>query len=362
VTLKAVIIAILYAGACLPARGATGPELAVLHQPATHSARSLNAATLAVTRAGNRLVAVGERGVVLLSDDSGVQWRQAKVPVSVSLTAVQFVDPRVGWAVGHLGVVLHTEDGGETWTKQFDGTEAAALALEAAQRLVQSASPPTPEAEKALADAELLVEDGPDKPFLDLYFLNADTGFIVGAYNLIFRTDDGGKTWQPLLTQVENPDSLHFYGIRAIGKTLFLAGEQGTLLKSTDGGASFKALEAPYEGSYFGLITTQQGAILVYGLRGNAFRSEDEGSTWQRVESGVSAGLSAGIELPDNSVVLAAQSGEVLVSHDDGRSFEHLPVKESFPLAAIAQAPDKTLVVASLNGVKRLNLDAGAVP
>jgi photosystem II stability/assembly factor-like uncharacterized protein len=76
----------------------------------------------------------------------------------------------------------------------------------------------------------------------------------------------------------------------------------------------------------------------------------------------VSAGLSAGIELPDNSVVLAAQSGEVLVSHDDGRSFEHLPVKESFPLAAIAQAPDKTLVVASLNGVKRLNLDAGAVP
>ncbi|MCX7168911.1 MAG: glycosyl hydrolase, partial [Proteobacteria bacterium] len=35
----------------------------------------------AVARAGNRLVAVGERGIVLLSDDNGVTLRQAKVPV-----------------------------------------------------------------------------------------------------------------------------------------------------------------------------------------------------------------------------------------------------------------------------------------
>ncbi len=59
----------------------------------------------------------GERGIVLLSDDAGVSWRQAKVPVSVSLTAVQFVDAEQGWAVGHLGVVLHTQDGGGNLAK-----------------------------------------------------------------------------------------------------------------------------------------------------------------------------------------------------------------------------------------------------
>ena len=89
---------------------------------------------LAITRAGARLVAVGERGSILLSDDSGVSWRQAKVPVSVTLTAVQFPNAKAGWAVGHLGVVLHSADGGETWAKQLDGREAASLVLEAAKK------------------------------------------------------------------------------------------------------------------------------------------------------------------------------------------------------------------------------------
>ena len=43
----------------------------------------------AITQAGQRLVAVGERGLVLLSDDAGKHWRQAQVPVSVTLTAHQ---------------------------------------------------------------------------------------------------------------------------------------------------------------------------------------------------------------------------------------------------------------------------------
>jgi len=62
--------------------------------------------------------------VVILSDDDGATWHQAKVPVSVTLTAVSFGTPAKGWAVGHSGIVLHTEDGGETWVKQLDGIQA----------------------------------------------------------------------------------------------------------------------------------------------------------------------------------------------------------------------------------------------
>ncbi len=54
------------------------------------------------TKAGNRLVAVGERGIVLLSDDAGLNWKQVDVPVSVTLTGVQFVSPMKGWAIGHF--------------------------------------------------------------------------------------------------------------------------------------------------------------------------------------------------------------------------------------------------------------------
>jgi photosystem II stability/assembly factor-like uncharacterized protein len=109
----------------LPLGAVAAPAPAVLSRPALMSPKALGAAMLAVTRAGARLVAVGERGTVLLSDDHGQQWRQAAVPVQVTLTCVAFADERHGWAAGHLGTILHSDDGGQTWRKQLDGIAAA---------------------------------------------------------------------------------------------------------------------------------------------------------------------------------------------------------------------------------------------
>ena len=68
--------------------------------------------------AGSSIVAVGEYGNVVLSDDDGKTWRQAKsVPTQVTFTAVAFVDDKNGWAVGHDTVILHTSDAGETWPR-----------------------------------------------------------------------------------------------------------------------------------------------------------------------------------------------------------------------------------------------------
>ena len=84
--------------------------------PAVKSPRATGSVLLDVTRAGQRLVAVGERGHVLYSDDNGQNWQQGAVPVSVTLTAVHFPGAQKGWAVGHDGVVLHSQDGGENWS------------------------------------------------------------------------------------------------------------------------------------------------------------------------------------------------------------------------------------------------------
>jgi len=314
---------------------------AALSQPSILSAKAGTAAVLAVTRAGKRLVAVGERGIVLLSDDNGSSWRQVATPVQVSLAALQFVDARHGWAVGHLGVVLHTADGGQTWHKQFDGVQAADAMARAAT---------TPQAKAA---AEQMRQDGPDKPFLDLHFTDAQTGYIVGAYNLAFKTSDGGKSWQPWQERLPNPKSLHLYGMRGAGNALYLAGEQGTLLRSVDGGASFEALASPYKGSYFGLVTARSGEIVVFGLRGTAFWSGDQGQSWQPVDTGLQQALTAGIELADGSLALLSQGGEVLLSRDRGKSFTRQSNPQPWPSAALAQAGDNSLVVAGLRGLRR---------
>ena len=339
------LLARVFACAVWAAAPAAWPATpAVLEQPALTSPKALGAVMLAVARAGNRLVAVGERGTILLSDDDGKTWKQAQVSVRTSLTAVQFVDARSGWAVGHLGVVLKTEDGGQTWTRQLDGMQAAALALQAARQSGDG---------RAIADAQRLVADGPDKPFFDLYFENTHTGYIVGAYNLIFKTSDGGTTWQPWQTHVVNPKGFHLYGIRAAGGAIYIAGEQGLLLRSIDQGASFVPLESPYKGTWFGLLATHDGPLIAFGLRGNAFRSDDGGHSWHGIDTGTQSAIAAGAELADGALVLVSQGGDLLVSRDRGHSFA--PKKsEPLPLAAVAQARDNGLIVAGLRGVKRL--------
>ena len=321
---------------------------AALDRPALQSPKSPDMAILAVAGAGKRVVAVGERGIVLYSDDSGRSWTQSQTPTSATLTAVRFADDKLGWAVGHMGVVLHTEDGGVTWGKQLDGIQAAELSLEAA---LQSGD------ERAIRDAEYLMKDGADKPFFDICLLGDNQLIIVGAYNLALRSEDGGKRWTGWQTHIDNPRGLHLYSVRAIGKTQFIAGEQGLLLRSDDDGRHFTKLESPYRGSWFGLVTGQDGNLLAYGLRGNAYLTSDLGKNWQQVNSGTPASVSAGVELNDGRIVLISQAGEVLVSGNHGLNFTRSSERLRLPLAAVTEVPNG-LVVGSLRGVRAIPLPA----
>jgi photosystem II stability/assembly factor-like uncharacterized protein len=319
------------------------PPPRVLVEPALVTPKALGAATLAVARAGTRLVAVGERGTVLLSDDGGKAWRQAPAPGQVSLTAVRFVDARTGWAVGHLGVILKTDDGGEHWTRQLDGVQAA-------ERIVAAASASGDERAKKLAAR--YAEEGPDKPFFDVDFADAQRGIAVGAYGLAFATEDGGRTWLPLLDRLPNPKSLHLYGVRWVGGQVYIAGEQGLLLKSGDGGAGYATLVSPYKGSWFGLVAARTGTVLAYGLRGKVFRSADGGASWQPVDSGLPVSISGGIQAGSDTLALVAQTGDLLVSRDDGATFEKQRGGPPLPATGLATTADGRFVLSSLRGLR----------
>ena len=106
--------------------------------PAMKSDKAPSAMLMDVTKANGRLVAVGERGHILYSDDNGGTWSQADVPVRVTLTAVDFPTARKGWAVGHDGAVLHSEDAGQTWTKQLDGGKTNDFVVVQLKQMIQS--------------------------------------------------------------------------------------------------------------------------------------------------------------------------------------------------------------------------------
>jgi photosystem II stability/assembly factor-like uncharacterized protein len=301
----------------------------------------------AVSVAGKRLVAVGQRGTIVVSDDGGRTWQQSAVPVSSDLTAVYFVDAKRGWAVGQDGVVLHTADGGENWRLQLDGRKANEITLAAMQARAGDDS----EAAKALlAEAHRNREQGPDKPFLDVWFADASEGYVVGAYNLVFHTTDGGGTWQSWFDRTENPKFFNLYAIRRAGNGLFIAGEGGLLLKLDPASGRFRSQAMPYNGSLFGLVDAGS-AVLAFGLRGNVLRSDDGGITWSRVEAGLASAVVAGAQTAQGSTLLADAGGRVAATHDGGRTFRPVTLARPMPLTGVAETFDGRLALTGPRGV-----------
>jgi photosystem II stability/assembly factor-like uncharacterized protein len=329
----------LVGGSSTMLAAAAAPVADALSRPAVPTRQASQSVLLGAAQAGTRLVAVGERGIVVLSDDNGATWRQALVPVSVTLTAVRFIDATQGFAVGHGGVVLASADGGETWVKKLDGIQAAALALKAAEASGDA---------KTLREAERLVADGADKPLLDLHFFDARRGIVVGAFNLVFATEDGGETWQPWMDRLDNPKALHLYALRARGNTLLIAGEQGLVLRSDDAGGSFRRLATPYKGSFFTAELPSGDEIVVAGLRGNVWRSADGGANWTRAAVQMPVSFVASAQRAGRELLLANQAG-MLFSVRDGL-LAPLPGKPQPLLNAVLPLEDGGLLTLSLVG------------
>ena len=307
-----------------------------LDAPAMQSPLAARSLLQGVAKAGGRVVAVGQRGHVVYSADGGTSWKQASVPVSSDLTAVFFIDDRQGWAVGHDGVILHTADSGEQWELQLSGRAANDLLVSAMERKV-AAEPASADARKLLAEAQRYREQGADKPFLDVWFADAQNGYAVGAYNLVVRTRDGGKTWEPWFDRTDNPKFLNLYAIRPAAGELFIAGEGGLVLRLDGATQRFRALPVPYNGSFFG-VTDARSSVVVFGLRGNAYRSDDRGATWTKVDSGLPASIVCAASGGDGTTLLADVGGRVSATSDGGRTFGKVALSVTMPLTGIADA------------------------
>lgn len=291
---------------------------AVTQQPALKRPDASKEMLLAATRAGRRLVAVGDYGIVLLSDDDGKSFRQAgSVPTRATLTSVSFVDERNGWAAGHWGVILHSVDGGETWALQRSDTTV-------------------------------------DRPLFSVHFSDAGHGVAVGLWSLVLTTRDGGKTWDEVrLTAPPEGGKAdrNLLALFANGKgSLFAAAERGLILRSDDRGATWKYRATGYKGSFWSGCALRDGTLLVGGLRGTIYRSTDDGQTWSAVASGTQSSIT-GIVESGGRVHAVALDGVQLQSADRGMNFTIEQREDRLSLTSVSAAADGTVKAYSTHGV-----------
>lgn len=331
---------------------------------------------LDIDTAGQRLVAVGERGHILYSEDGGDSWSQAVVPTTAMLTRVFFVDEQTGWAVGHDGNILHSRDGGVNWELQRDGLadqvrlneNRAGRAAQQVEQLRQSLSEAGDDDRadilEALDEAEWVLGNAREAmdsaiyapPLMDVWFANPDLGWASGAYGTLLRTTNGGRHWQDWAHKLDNPDELHLNGVAGdAGGKLFLASEWGTVFYSSNGGETWEVGDSGYEGSFFGvLLNPASGNVYAYGLRGTIYRSGDSGISWEESPSGVKASLLGAAATEAGALVFVGQGGTATRTEDDGATFHTMiqPVRDN--LHGVTVLKGNTLVATGDGGSRAL--------
>ncbi|OXI33532.1 WD40/YVTN/BNR-like repeat-containing protein [Burkholderia aenigmatica] len=270
------------------------------------------------TRAGTRIVAVGEHGLVLLSDDDGKKWRQAqRVPVSATLSAVTFADAKHGWAVGQWGVILTTADGGESWETQR-------------------------------------VDTSVDQPLFSVIFTSARDGIAVGLWSLMLQTHDGGKTWAKV-TLPKPPGGgkadRNLYHIFADRQgSLYMVSEQGMVLKSTDGGRNWDYRATGGKGSLWTGVALPDGRIVVGGLLGSMFQSSDGGATWSPLKAETKNSITE-VVATGNALLAVGLDGLVMTQHADGAPFEVVQRQDRVALTAALVGANGKPILFSQEGV-----------
>ncbi|WP_430292817.1 WD40/YVTN/BNR-like repeat-containing protein [Pseudomonas sp. B1-22] len=269
--------------------------------PATVAVNATAASMLAAVWATDHLVAVGDHGVVLLTDAQGRNLRQAhSVPLSSPLTGVSFVDAQQGWAVGHWGAIVQTTDGGNNWQIQRVDTEV-------------------------------------DRPLFAVHFFDSQHGVAVGLWSLVLTTDDGGKTWsEQTLTPPPGAKraDLNLMGLFSDTRgTLYAPAERGQLLRSDDRGKSWSYIDTGYNGTLWSGAVLEDGSLLVGGQRGTLLHGNANGQGWQRVPLQSKGSITA-ISVSGRQVLAVGLDGLMVKSVDGGQRFEEQQAPESVSLTA----------------------------
>ena len=307
-----------------------------------------------LARSGERIVAAGELGHILVADGADGPWKEAQVEPArgSTFTRAIFIEDKVALAAGHDGWIVRSEDRGETWKE---------VAYDAAR---------------------------PD-PVLGLAGPFDGKLFAVGAFGLSLVSTDNGVTWQPAPLQIagekkaaavvdpnEDPfasfssaDSGADRHLNAVARladgSLLLVGERGLALRSTDLGATWTTLETGYAGSFFGVLALPDNGAVVFGMRGNAYTTADLGKTWTKSQTPVHVSLFSGKVLENGDVILVGDNNTILRSTDRGANFTVASEAKVRGLAAglaeVVEMPGGKLLLAGDIGVKVQDL-AGEQP
>lgn len=268
-----------------------------------------------LVRVDGRVVAVGERGTIVVSEDEGKSWQQTHrdEQLPVTLTDISVISDDNLIAVGHDNVVLRSEDGGKSWMQ-------------------------------VMRDSEL------GEPLLGSWSMDGETVFVFGSFGKFYVSHDGGASYESRELPIYGE---HLSAMDGNGQgDRLLVGEMGLVLRSTDAGESWQKLDPFYDGSLFGVAHLQGSRWIAYGMRGHVFFTDDNGDQWRAVDVPHELPLYGHALVADGEqIIIVGTAGTYATVNDEGELLETGTLGELGTLTSAVILPDGELLVGGQRGL-----------
>lgn len=182
-------------------------------------------------------------------------WNVVRRTGNGDLITVFFISSDKGWIAGDNGFLAATIDGGKNWSKQTLPTKSH---------------------------------------INEIYFRDDKNGFVLAA-DKIYATGDTGGTWFELTNFLKANEGIpEYYSIRFVNKKIgYVAGSitkgssiNSLLIKTEDGGTTWKKLTVPIQAELFGLDFVDEKKGWVVGDEGNIAFTDNGGQSWKTQVSG----------------------------------------------------------------------------
>lgn len=266
---------------------------------------------------GEVLVVVGNQGLVIRSEDGGVQWSRQSLPDWPGLIDVKACPNGNLAALAFENQVWMSQDNGATWVaRAFESQEEMqGLTCDLENRLwvVGSYSTIISSTDEGKTWHTFSTEE--DTIFTTIQFLDRDNAFVTGEFGAVFKTTDGGGHWEPVTIL---PDE--FYAQATYFKDLnegWIIGLGGAIWHTTDGGQNWVLQETATNAPLYG-ITPSGNELYVVGGEGVVLRLS--GEAWVRLDHNqpIRLFLRAVLPVGDDKLLIAGRAGvlHVLAKED----------------------------------------------
>jgi photosystem II stability/assembly factor-like uncharacterized protein len=154
-----------------------------------------------------------------------------------------------------------------------------------------------------------------------------NTIFIVGSKAMLLTSSDQGKTWlQRTLKEREGSDLFQdrdLYGIHFSpgAKIGWIVGEEGIVMKSTDGGDTWTRQQTGIKSNLFNLYPIDDQTVVAVGADGAIVRTGDGGEHWQVVKSPKLLSLFDVTFVDKNTGFAVGEFSTILTTTDAGQTW-----------------------------------------